>query len=52
MPFLQDMDRFADTVGVEDTDVWQIVYAPICFIVGFRVLFYLALVHRHSGSRK
>lgn len=49
---LQDIDRAMDNFSVGDTDVWQILYAPICFIVGFRFFFYLALVYKHSGTRK
>ena len=50
--FLQDIERAADILSVQDTDIWQIIYAPLCFIVGFRILFYLALITKHSGSRK
>ncbi|CAN0442779.1 unnamed protein product, partial [Hapterophycus canaliculatus] len=46
------LDDFAESNSVTDTDRWVIVYGPLCFIVGFRVLFYLVLVFKHSGSRK
>lgn len=48
----QALDEAARRFSVEDVDVWQIIYAPVCFIVGFRFFFYLALVYKHSGSRK
>lgn len=50
--FFQDTTRAAEIFSVGDTDVWVILYGPICFIVGFRILFYLALVTKHSGTRK
>ncbi|CAM9737982.1 unnamed protein product [Scytosiphon promiscuus] len=46
------IDNFAVDSSVTDVDRWVIVYGPICFIVGFRFLFYLVLVLKHSGSRK
>eukprot|EP00903_Cladosiphon_okamuranus_P012160 g11407.t1 len=46
------IERAADIFSVEDIDIWQVIYAPICFVVGFRVLFYIALVTKHSGTRK
>lgn len=48
----QALDDFAKSSSVEDTDVWSVVYGPLCFIVGFRLLFYIALITKHSGSRK
>lgn len=46
------LDNFAVSSSVEDTDIWSVVYGSICFIVGFRFLFYIALITKHSGSRK
>ncbi|CAN0229893.1 unnamed protein product [Ascophyllum nodosum] len=46
------LDAFAEGLSVENTDKWSIIYAPICFIVIFRVFFYFALVTKHGGSRK
>eukprot|EP00752_Nemacystus_decipiens_P008144 g7283.t1 len=48
----EDLDRAAEVLSVEDTDIWVIIYASVCFIVGFRILFYIALITKHSGSRK
>lgn len=43
---------FAELVSVDDVDKWSMIYGPVCFILGFRLLFYIALVTKHSGSRK
>lgn len=48
----QVLDEYANSISVEDIDVWSILYGPICFIIGFRFLFYIALITKHSGSRK
>lgn len=48
----QFLDNYASSVSVTGIDVWSILYGPICFIVGFRFLFYIALITKHSGSRK
>ncbi|CAM9604466.1 unnamed protein product [Ectocarpus sp. 4 AP-2014] len=47
-----EIEAFADESSVSDIDIWVVVYGPLCFIVGFRFLFYLALVFKHSGNRK
>lgn len=44
--------EYAEQVGVEDADKWSIVYGMLCFVIGFRILFYFALVMKHSGARK
>ncbi|CAN0352553.1 unnamed protein product [Pylaiella littoralis] len=46
------LESFAEGKSVEDTDIWSAVYGPILFVIGFRFLFYLALVYKHSGNRK
>eukprot|EP00904_Undaria_pinnatifida_P012369 jgi/Undpi1/8262/HiC_scaffold_25.g10732.m1 len=48
----QALENFAESSSVEDVDIWSVVYGPLCFIVGFRLIFYIALVTKHSGSRK
>lgn len=47
-----EIEDFADETSVKGIDIWVVVYGPLCFIVGFRFLFYLALVFKHSGNRK
>lgn len=49
---LETLDTYRETMTVQDVDKWVLLYGPLCFVVGFRMLFYLALVTRHSGSRK
>lgn len=46
------LNDYREEASVEGVDKWVLVYGPICFIVGFRLLFYIALVTKHSGSRK
>lgn len=37
---------------MDGADKWAVFYGSVCFIVGFRILFYIALVTKHSGTRK
>lgn len=49
---VETLDQFREETSVVDVDKWVLVYGPICFIVGFRLFFYIALITKHSGSRK
>lgn len=49
---LEVLNSFAESESVDNVDKWSIIYASICFIVGFRILFYIALVTKHAGIRK